>query len=271
MPEPQLTAALPYLMPTEGKPVYYASSGGVDDQHDIGVRFDWRRVEIRDARRLSPPACPDSQGFQLVPHSTGIADFYALDDSITDYENELRQLVRAATGAAETLVFDHTLRSDSSAIRGDRSTREPAGFIHNDYTDDGARKRLRQLLPAVEAEDRLQRRFAIVNVWRSIEGTVLNSPLTCCDANTLQPADLVAVERRAADRVGELEFVTWNPGHRWYYYPRMTMDEALLIKTCDSVRDGRATRCIHTAFDNPLAPADAPPRESIESRVMVFF
>jgi hypothetical protein len=51
----------------------------------------------------------------------------------------------------------------------------------------------------------------------------------------------------------------------------MTAAEALLIKTFDSADDGRATRTIHSAFENPLAPADAPPRESIESRMLVFF
>ena len=51
----------------------------------------------------------------------------------------------------------------------------------------------------------------------------------------------------------------------------MSLTEALLIKTFDSADDGRARRSIHTAFDNPRAPADAPPRESIESRLLVFY
>ena len=81
----------------------------------------------------------------------------------------------------------------------------------------------------------------------------------------------MASERRAKDRIGELQLVRWNPAHRWYYYPEMAADEALLIKTFDSATDGRARRCIHTAFTNPLAPPDAPPRESMESRLLVFF
>jgi hypothetical protein len=117
----------------------------------------------------------------------------------------------------------------------------------------------------------LQHRFAIINVWRSIAGPVLNSPLACCDAQTIDATDLVASERRAKERIGELELVSWNPAHQWFYYPQMSRDEALLIKTFDSARDGRARRSIHTAFSNPLAPPDAPARESIESRLLVFF
>lgn len=83
--------------------------------------------------------------------------------------------------------------------------------------------------------------------------------------------DLVASERRAEERVGELELVSWNPAHRWYYYPVMQREEVLLIKTFDAARDGRARRSIHTAFDNPQTPSGAPARESMESRLLVFF
>jgi hypothetical protein len=95
--------------------------------------------------------------------------------------------------------------------------------------------------------------------------------LACCDAATIDAADLVASERRAKERIGELQLAIWNPAHRWYYYPEMSRAEALLIKTFDSAVDGRARRSIHTAFANPLAPPDAPARESIESRLLVFF
>ena len=271
MAETSVPAIIRYLAPGTDKPVYRASSAGVDDSHDKGVTLESREVRIHDARRAEPAPTLDAHGFTLVEHRTGVADFYGLDDMRDFYEREIIGLLLKATGGSDALVFDHTLRSDSPAVRGNRSTREPADFIHNDYTDRSARRRLRDLLPAEEAERRLSRRFAIVNVWRSVNGTVYNSPMTCCDAATIAPEDRVPVERRAKDRIGEVEFITWNPNHRWYYYPQMTMAEALLIKTFDSATDGRATRSIHTAFSDPLAPADAPPRESIESRAFVFF
>jgi hypothetical protein len=45
--------------------------------------------------------------------------------------------------------------------------------------------------------------------------------------------------------------------------------EALLIKCYDSVDDGRARFTPHCAFLDPSAPADAPPRQSIEVRALV--
>jgi len=271
MMNPGVLAKIRYLVPDGEKPVYIASRGGADAALNIGAEFEEHEVTIRDARQLQPPASLDQQGFTLLPHATQVEKFYDLEAVRAVYEAEITELVLEATDGADVLVFDHTLRSDSRDIRGQRSSREPASVIHNDYTDASAKKRLRDLLPAEEAEQRLQHRFAIVNVWRSISGPVLNSPLACCDAATIDAADLVASERRAKERIGELELVSWNPAHRWYFYPEMSRNEALLIKTFDSATDGRSRRSIHTAFSNPLAPPDASPRESIESRLLVFF
>ena len=268
MTSSQVVATLRYLAPGIDHPVYHASRGGAAAALEIGAEFVDQPVAIHDARRLEPPATLDRQGFALVRHATQVEDFYAMDAAA--YEAEIAALAVSVTGAAEARVFDHTLRSDSPEIRGRHSTREPATVVHNDYTDASAVKRLRALLPE-QAEARLRRRFAIVNVWRSISGPVLRSPLACCDAATIDPADLVTTERRSEDRVGELQLVRSNPAHRWYYYPEMAPGEALLIKTFDSAMDGPARRSIHTAFESPLTPANAPPRESIESRLFVFF
>lgn len=266
-----ITATLSYLVPGVARPIYIASRGGADAAMDIGAEFEQRALALRDGRAATPAPSLDREGFCLLAHVAPVDDFYDLEPGRDNYESSIRALVLAATGGVDALVFDHTLRSDSRAVRGQRTTREPAAVIHNDYTDASAEQRLRDLLPVAEAERRLRNRYAIVNVWRSIAGPALNSPLALCDAATLAPADLVASERRAAERIGELELVTYNPAHRWFYYPGITRDEALLIKTFDSATDGRARRAVHTAFDNPAAPADAPPRESIESRLLVFF
>ena len=64
--------------------------------------------------------------------------------------------------------------------------------------------------------------------------------------------------------------VTFDPEHRWYYVPEMTADEVLLLKCYDSKTDGRARFASHTAFTDPTTPPNAPPRESIELRALVF-
>jgi hypothetical protein len=268
---PSVTANVRYLIPGAERPVYIASEGGADARLSIAAEFEQREVIIANAREQKPAPTLDREGFCLQPHITGVRDFYYLEEIRDDYEAEITDLVLEATGGSAALVFDHTLRADSKAIRGERRTREPASVIHNDYSDASAVKRLRDLLPEKEAENRLRGRFAIVNVWRSVRAPVLKSPLALCDFTSCDERDFVASERRARDRIGELQLVTYNPAHRWYYYAEQQFEESLLIKTFDSARDGRARRVAHTAFDNPLAPPDAAPRESIESRLLVFF
>ena len=65
--------------------------------------------------------------------------------------------------------------------------------------------------------------------------------------------------------------VNHNPAHRWFYAPAMRTDEALLLKCFDSLTDGTARFAPHCAFEDPGAPANLLPRESIELRTLVFF
>jgi hypothetical protein len=44
-----------------------------------------------------------------------------------------------------------------------------------------------------------------------------------------------------------------------------------VFKVYDSLKDGRARWSAHTAFDDPTAPKNARPRESIEIRTLAFF
>ncbi|HJU28503.1 MAG TPA: CmcJ/NvfI family oxidoreductase, partial [Candidatus Binataceae bacterium] len=73
------------------------------------------------------------------------------------------------------------------------------------------------------------------------------------------------------DRTGEVYSIAFNPNHRWYYFPLMRRDEALLLKCYDSAADGRARFTAHSAFEDPSSPPDAPPRESIEARTLAFW
>ena len=271
MNNPSTRASVRFVIPGDEKPVYFASQGGADAQLSISAEFEDVEVSIFDARGLEVPATLDREGFELHEHQTTIGNFYTLETQRSIYEKELENLVLPILGAKTLHVFDHTLRSDSAEIREAHKSREAAAIAHNDYTVASAHKRVRDILGRNEAEKKFENRFAIINVWRSIAGPVLQSPLTCCDAQSVKEENVFASERRAEDRIGELELVSHNPAQKWYYFPEMNKNEVLLIKTFDSATDGRATRSIHTAFKNALAPKAAPPRESIESRMLVFF
>ena len=267
-----MKADLKFLANLDEPLVYIPSKGGGDETDHVG-NFKMREVSVHDGRAEKPVSSLDVEGFQLVPQHTEVSDFYDDGEVNSTYHDEVKTLLTAMTGAARIEIFDDTRRTSSLAIQKERNIREPADIVHNDYTARSGVKRMQDYFAddVDEAEKLLQRRFAIVNVWRSIAGPVLNHPLVLCDSATVAPEDLVAVERRAEDRIGELQVALYNPGQRWYYFPEMQMDEALLFKTFDSETDGRARFTIHTSFEDPGAPADAPPRESIETRCLLFF
>ena len=148
--------------------------------------------------------------------------------------------------------------------------REVVPRVHNDYTEWSGPQRVRDLLPD-EADDLLRRRFSIVQVWRPIRYPVETFPLAICDARTLSPENLVISERRYPDRVGQTYAITYSPDHVWYWFPHMRREEALVFKTYESLKDGRARWTAHTAFHDSTAAADARPRESIEIRTLAFF
>ena len=265
-------AEIKYLIDSgEKRLIYIPSEVGNDDSKWVG-RYEDRVVTIEDARQSEEVFTIDTHGFALVGQTSDVTNFFD-DQEITDtYETEIVDLFIKHTGAARVHIFDHTRRADSTSTRETKLVREPAGVIHNDYTVASAAKRVRDLFPAEEAEDLLSRRFAIVNIWRSSnKGPVETAPMALCDARSLAPDDIITVERHAKDRIGEVQQVVQNDNHRWFYFPQMQPDEALLIKTYDSATDGRAQFSVHTAFEDPNASEDATPRESIESRAFLFF
>lgn len=228
-----------------------------------------RDVEIFNAWPDADGLSLDREGFQVVRHRTSV-DFYDEDARTTTYEREVEELIKQATGAKKVIVFDHTLRAGDDDVRSERAVREPVQMVHNDYTDRSARQRLRDLVGDDEAEELMKGRFAIMNVWRGNRQVVESMPLAFAEAGSIDPDDLIPVERRSEDRIGEIQHLVHNPNQRWRYLPKLGPDEAILIKCFDS-DDSKAKLTAHTAFADPTTPADAAPRESIETRTFVFY
>jgi len=267
-----LRAKLKFLADLSAPLVYVPSKGGGDKTEHLG-NYRTHEVEIHDAREQLPDPHLDREGFMLVPHKSAVDDFYNDAALRATYHAELIELLKRVTGAPRVEVFDHTRRSSSAAKQRERGARDPANIVHNDYTHASGHRRLADFFGNSPGElQRLkQRRFAIVNAWRPIGAPVVDHPLVLCDARTVRDGDLVPVERRGEDRTGELQVALHEPGQRWYYYPGMDRDEVLLFKTYDSALDGRARFTPHSSCKDPRAPEDAAPRESLETRCMVFF
>jgi hypothetical protein len=143
-------------------------------------------------------------------------------------------------------------------------------LVHCDYTAESGPLRVRQLLKD-DAEELLSRRVAFFNVWKPIRRRVEERPLAMCDVTSSPPEDFFKLYLRYRDRNGENYVMRYSPKHKWWYFPKMTPDQVVLLKTYESETDGRARFVGHTAFEDPTSPPDAPFRESVDIRTMAFF
>jgi hypothetical protein len=266
----QIETTVNFLVDTGIKPVNIPSVAGGGKSKHIG-EYETKSVAVRDARPLTAKLSIDREGFALVPLETKVTDFYENHQIENIYNAELQELIKRETGATNVVVFDHTLRAGDESIRTAKKVREPVQRAHNDYTVKSGPVRVQDWFGKEEAAPYLERRFAIINIWRSIVGTVETNPLAICDARSVALSDMMATERRAAERVGETYRLMHNPNQQWFYFPLMQRNEAMLIKSYESEDDGRARFAPHTAIVDPNTTAEAPPRQSIESRVFAFF
>jgi hypothetical protein len=267
---PSVEAQLNYLVDTGEKPESYGGvSQSVADEMRKG-RYEEHKMTVTNGRPLIGQFSLEREGFIFVNHETKVKNFYDDAEVSSVYYDETEQLVKEISGAKRVLVFDHTLRSADPGMREEKQISGPVRNAHNDYTEWSGPQRVRDLLPD-EADELLKRRFAVVQTWRPINKPVEREHLAIADARSMGTKELIPSARIYPDRRGEVYHSTFNPAHRWYYFPNMRRNEAIVFKTFDSARDGRARWTAHCAFDDPTSLPDAPPRESIEMRTLAFF
>jgi hypothetical protein len=270
-----------------------------------GQNFE-RKTHVRDVHNLrgrEHEFTTDNSGFAVYNYpakETHFTDDHAVR---TAYYKEVEDLLRnKIPGIKKVHIFDHTIRR-----RVKDSARQPVQQVHVDQTPAAAEARVRRHIPQEEADELVRGRYQIINVWRPIENPASDHPLAVIDWRTTSPSDFIATDllypRRDShdadddDRgkeqlpdpskynstegyevKGETMGVAPNDSHRFYYQKDMTPEEVLLLKCFDSYgqgmpngKKGLAVRTPHTAFEDPQTPKDAPGRQSIEVRCLVFY
>jgi hypothetical protein len=309
-----IDASIPNTLFRNGRVSLRRAADGNDSELS-GYVPDAREMTVRDARALDDDArrCLHHRGFARFDHplaDPGL-DFLSHEAVVRRYYPACEELMRTVTGAAHAFAFDHNVRwaqgqRTGAQIAGGQQVQGPIRVVHGDYTLTSGPQRLRDLAGPPRANDTMRPflgdgealipralvdgalasgRFALINVWRNIAPEpVMRDPLGFCDAQTVEPEDLVVFELHYADRIGENYFAHHAPRHQWYYYSRLTRDEAVLIKQWDSAgsfarssgqrSDRGADVCsmnFHSAFEDPATPPEAPERRSIEVRCAVIF
>jgi hypothetical protein len=227
---------------------------------------DPHEVTIHDVRPIRERLSFDRNGFVVVDEPTDVTEF---TDELARYCRQTEALVQRLTGADRVVSFGPMIRTNAGGAHGHN---QPAHGAHVDYGARTVADFTRDLLPD-EAEERLQRRHMLINVWRPIV-MVESAPLAVCDASTVKREDLFDSE--VVGGLGDFKRrslwgfnLAYDPAHRWYWVPHMQPWEALVFKLFDSDRDA-VQFTAHSAFEDPNTPPDAAPRQSIEVRTIAY-
>ena len=237
-----------------------------DDPHKMPVYDGWHRASSFSV---------DKEGFALHDFKTSFSYEQWEDETAVakNFYPEVVDFLKKTQGAKRVLVFDHTIRTKRNAAKKltqetGTSQRAPVALVHCDYTADSGPLRVQQLM-GDEAQDLLRRRVAFFNVWKPLRD-VKEQPLAMCDASSAPQSDFFKLHLRYRDRNGENYVMRHSDEHRWWYFPDMTAEQAIVLKTFDSETD--CARWVgHSAFEDPTSAADAPLRESVEIRTIAFF
>ena len=311
-----LTGSAEHSLYRNGKVLTFRDRDGSDAGWE-GVDLEAREMPVNNARQSekSSRRTLAQNGFEAreYPLEMPNLDFLNHEEVVRIYYPHCAEIVREATGASVVAAFDHNVRSaagkqSKKRIEGGQQVQGPACVVHGDYTLTSAPQRLRDLTQAPGKNDTFGTllskgqtllnsdkvehvlsggRFAIINVWRNMDlAPVQSYPLALCDATSVQPEHLVVFEIHYHDRVGENYFAKHSNRHKWYFYPELTRDEALLIKQWDSAGElarsnganmdlvdpnAPCTFSFHSSFEDQAARRDAPDRWSIEVRCMALY
>ncbi|KAI0875136.1 methyltransferase-like protein [Hypoxylon argillaceum] len=231
-------------------------------------------VTISDVRGHESEYTLDRDAFQIIQDVPASKEVEFVDDESikANYYPEVEKLLLDhIPGSNRVFLFDHTIRrADPNA------NRKAVQTVHIDQTAYSAEKRVRNHM-GDDAEKLLQGRYRIVNVWRPLNKTPIESmPLGFASSSTLDQNDVIPVEHRYAHGyTGQTAAIAYNAGQKWHYLSGMTGNERLLLECFDSesLKEGSTVnggRVAHTAFEHPLTRPEHEGRESIEVRALVF-
>ena len=140
-------------------------------------------------------------------------DFWDDDEVRRVYYPEVERVIarRPAPAAcsSSTTRCAAACAAPRTARRG--APRQPATRVHVDHTATSGPQRVRDLF-GDEAEELLNGRVQVINLWRPIRGPLHDAPLAVCDAGSVKPDDLVPSDLVYPHRVGETYRCQLQPG-----------------------------------------------------------
>ena len=122
------------------------------------------------------------------------------------------------------------------------------------------------------------RGYMTVNFWRTVHMSqpLQHLPLAVLDSSTVHRDDLISSGLSGFTMSGQITnqlSLRYNEDQRWYYYPRMTTNEVLVLNLFEYHKGDNGNtvyNTYHSAFEEPFPQGDIEHRQSCEHRVGVF-
>ena len=260
------------------KNVRMPDASEVEDVQERRAMYENLPIRVFNARELDPAASIDIQGFQLVEQITDIDDLLDMERANVEFYAECSDVVKAVTGCTNTYVTQHQYRNGYGNLPEGRPLRarptpngSPGGYggTHSDISP-FAENRWDEIVDG--------RHCAMFNLWRStdLQNDIEVMPLALLDMRTLDLEDMIAADAWGGAQAVQQHLVSYrlahSEKHRWYYFPRMTPRDMLILKQYDTREENPCSRQVyHGAIRDPNTRDDFPLRNTIEVRVLALF
>lgn len=241
---------------------FHIDAGGVVGNL-VSPELQRTQIEVRDVRApdVSVDFATDSVCFAVFP--TAVLDFSNTSEWQTTYDAEVTALLSDRLGAKDVIIFDHTVRTDDP-----NADRKPARNVHSDYSEEGAKQRLIDILGADDAAVWSQDHYAFVNVWRPVGHPINSAPLGFLRPSSVPLEDWLLLDLIYPDRKGQIMGIVGGPTHEWIYQSKMTPDEVAVF----NIYDNHGLPSIaHSAIDLIEDESITTIRKSIETRTLVRY
>jgi len=252
----------------------YNMKTGVAVGNNVSVK-----TRFHEGRNV-PGLTLDEASFELVscPTALSTSDFYKLqagNEEIKDrYYSEVSDFLKKKLGCDKAVCIHSQVRnSDKSGTDG---IQDYAGLApHTDSSPTSADAAALEVLRLKGEKPDLYQRYLYVNLWRNIDKEpIQNDHLAMLDERTTVKPDDYLPKDLHMDHNISIEQYGLNARnakhHRWYYFDKMTQDEAILFKQMDSDWRKNSRICFHQSV-NDASRTNTTVRASIEVRILCFW
>ncbi|KAK4187744.1 hypothetical protein QBC35DRAFT_498141 [Podospora australis] len=280
-------------------------NGTKDDQHAY-VDYSTGKTNVNEPKKVNIiahdirtlPVKPSlaQDGYQLVDHTTSVTPEEMLAGNtpegrnviVTKYYAECKDIISRITDApiVETYIFRirqngaHPRDFSTKTVANKAMTAASLPIAHVDRDRMTLRDGIIDYFGAEKAAElfKKHKRYAQINVWRSIDDSVKKWPLAFINHSGVSGWDydshMATVEPRNDPRVAlrgtkaQDSVLIDAEGYKYYYVSDIKREEVLVFSSGDS----DVSKVVpHGAFWDDKTAEDAPTRRSLEVRAWVFF